>query len=496
MSENISFFPTSPPADMPKKSVLGQYMTPPSIAAFMASLFRTPMSEHIRFLDAGAGKGALANAFLQACSANSVSRPVRIDLYEIDSAFIPELKLNIAEYSNIKNIQVNIFNYDFIEESSNRLCENHELYTHSMLNPPYRKLNSKSVHSKLLKNADLHSANLYTAFLSIAIRLTKDDGEIVSIIPRSFCNGLYHKKFREFLTKNCSIKHIHLFKSRTKTFNEYNILQENIIVLLQKNLKQEKVTISISTDGSFDDYKQEIVNFSEIIHPDDLNKFIRIPIAGSIRTPLDVKTSLHDLSIEVSTGPVVDFRALDFLHHMPEEGDAPLVYPGHLNGATEWPKAAFKKPNAIKLCPQTTTMLYPSGFYVAIRRMSSKEEKRRIVAHLINPDDFYGYSHLGFENHLNVIHCKKKGLEEFLARGIVGYLNSSYVNSLFHCFNGHTQVNATDLRSIKYPSRNILTRLGKWMKSKAEVVPIVQTGNSGFLACLFPYQAAFNNPCS
>jgi hypothetical protein len=30
----------------------------------------------------------------------------------------------------------------------------------------------------------------------------------------------------------------------------------------------------------------------------------------------------------------------------------------------------------------------------------------------------------------------------------------------------------------------------------AEVVPIVRTGNSGFLACLFPYQAAFSNPCS
>ena len=27
-----------------------------------------------------------------------------------------------------------------------------------------------------------------------------------------------------------------------------------------------------------------------------------------------------------------------------------------------------------------------------------------------------------------------------------------------------------------------------------EVVPIVRTGNSGFLACLFPHQAAFNNP--
>jgi hypothetical protein len=34
------------------------------------------------------------------------------------------------------------------------------------------------------------------------------------------------------------------------------------------------------------------------------------------------------------------------------------------------------------------------------------------------------------------------------------------------------------------------------VQEEREVVPIVQTGNSGFLACLFPYQAAFNNPCS
>ncbi len=29
-------------------------------------------------------------------------------------------------------------------------------------------------------------------------------------------------------------------------------------------------------------------------------------------------------------------------------------------------------------------------------------------------------------------------------------------------FNGHTQVNATDLKLMKYPSREVLTQLGEW----------------------------------
>jgi len=44
------------------------------------------------------------------------------------------------------------------------------------------------------------------------------------------------------------------------------------------------------------------------------------------------------------------------------------------------------------------------------------------------------------------------------------YLNSTAVDSLFRTFNGHTQVNATDLRSIKYPSRECLEEIGAWAK--------------------------------
>ncbi|MGB5973252.1 MAG: hypothetical protein WBG38_08030, partial [Nodosilinea sp.] len=40
--------------------------------------------------------------------------------------------------------------------------------------------------------------------------------------------------------------------------------------------------------------------------------------------------------------------------------------------------------------------------------------------------------------------------------------NTTAVDEHFRRFNGHTQVNATDLRLIKYPSRDTLIALGEW----------------------------------
>jgi len=140
-----------------------------------------------------------------------------------------------------------------------------------------------------------------------------------------------------------------------------------------------------------------------------------------------------------------------------------LLYPGHFNGQTiDWPKPGFKKPNAIMRNAKTEKWLYPNGFYCIVRRFSSKEEKRRIVASVVYPDSFPDTELLGFENHLNVFHEGKKGLPKSLAYGLATYLNTTAVDENFRCFNGHTQVNATDLRRIKYPSREALIAIGEW----------------------------------
>jgi hypothetical protein len=88
---------------------------------------------------------------------------------------------------------------------------------------------------------------------------------------------------------------------------------------------------------------------------------------------------------------------------------------------------------------------------------------------VIDPAAFKNAPVLGLENHLNVFHANKSGLQESLVRGLAVYLNSTVVDDHFRLFSGHTQVNATDLRQMKYPSRAILSSLGKWAKIKGEL---------------------------
>ncbi len=94
-----------------------------------------------------------------------------------------------------------------------------------------------------------------------------------------------------------------------------------------------------------------------------------------------------------------------------------------------------------------------------VRRFSAKEEPRRIVAAVLSPESLPATA-IGFENHLNVFHARRQGLPADLARDLAAYLNSSLVESWFRQFSGHTQVNATDLRALRYPALRDLVALG------------------------------------
>ena len=88
-----------------------------------------------------------------------------------------------------------------------------------------------------------------------------------------------------------------------------------------------------------------------------------------------------------------------------------------------------------------------------------------MVASMVTPDALPGATAIGFENHLNVFHRAKAGLEPELAWGLFAYLNCTAVDEHFRRFNGHTQVNATDLRALPYPSLEALGKLGRWAAS-------------------------------
>jgi hypothetical protein len=284
-------------------------------------------------------------------------------------------------------------------------------------------------------------------------------GEVVAIVPRSFCNGTYFRPFREYLLSETAITHIHVFTSRSRTFQDDAVLQENIIVRLVRGGMQSDVTISESHDASLADYRQRTVHFDEIVNSEDHQRFIHVPTVDLETSPDIFGYLLGELDIEVSTGPVVDFRVRESWLSDPSPNCAPLLYTHHLRaGRLEWPRK-HKKPNALEINEQTKRWLMPAGSYCLTKRFSAKEERRRLVAYFLDTSAL-PYELVGFENHLNVFHSKKTCLPINLARGLSLFLNSSMVEERFRAFSGHTQVNATDLRVMRYPSRNALLALG------------------------------------
>ena len=452
-----------------RKSQLGQFMTPPSVAEFMVSLFETAPHSAIRLLDAGAGQGALTAAFIGLTQGNA---RIAATAFEFDDQIVPELCSNLAALRQFTNAHCQLIEGDFIEEAANHICLGKgACYTHAILNPPYKKIGNDSRHRALLRAAGLETVNLYTGFVGLALELLEPGGELVAIIPRSFCNGPYYQPFRRFILRRAAIRHIHLFDARNKAFKDDGVLQENIIIKLVRGAEQGSVTVSTSTDNSFADYAEKQHAFVRIVFPDDADAFIHIPTGDDeqLLERASFRHTLVDLGLTVSTGPVVDFRLRENLRADSEAGTVPLLYPGHFNGTgLQWPKPGFKKPNAIRDCMATRKWLYPNGFYAVVRRFSSKEERRRIVANVIDPARLPA-AMIGIENHLNVFHTKRQPISEDLAHGLAAYLNATAVDTYFRRFNGHTQVNATDLRAMRYPSRDTLIELGQWAKTRASV---------------------------
>mgnify|MGYP001571543379 CR=1 FL=1 len=474
--------------DPSRRSQLGQFMTPTAIADFMASLF-THWPKNVRLLDPGAGVGSLTESFTERFLASApTGASLDVHCYEIEALLQEYLLDHLREIETRCNSQNHPFtstihNRDFIAEASFEIGMGAPRFTHAILNPPYKKISTDSAHRKMLRQVGIETVNLYTAFLGLAVAMLEEGGEILAIVPRSFCNGPYYRPFRAFLLERATLTHIHVFESRTSAFKDDEVLQENIIVRLVRGAPQGAVMVSlsgprrgpqakdglvadsISHDQSFSDHTTREIPFAEIVKPGDTERFIHVPTELVVDFGPLFSHTLEDLELQVSTGPVVDFRLKEHWLAEPKGQCVPLLYTHHFRGGQfTWPME-HKKPNALCLNDDTRKWLMPRGCYVLTKRFSAKEERRRVVAYVIEPKQLE-HEHYGFENHLNVFHHNKQGLPADLARGLGLFLNSTIVDRYFRNFSGHTQVNATDLRSMRYPSKMTLMRFGKWARAQ------------------------------
>jgi adenine-specific DNA-methyltransferase len=429
-----------------------------------------PRTGTLRVLDPGAGAGSLTAALIARILREAPGLEVDVVAVEVDPTAVAHLRLTLADCAEVAvsagtKLTTTVLQADIVAEatgldrSSGRLASPFDL---TIMNPPYRKLGAQSTERHALLSEGVDCPNLYAAFLAIGVQALKPAGQIVAITPRSFANGPYFGAFRKFFLEHTALNRVHVFESRSVVFADSDVLQENVIFCATKAGDRDQVTLSASR-GHVDEVSFRTVAYADIVKPGDPNQFIHIPASEADADTTDMFAALSyglpELDIQVSTGRVVDFRAREYLLDEPATGAVPLIYPGNLrDGRVRWP-LSVRKPQGLVTCPDTYKLLLPNERYVIVKRFSAKEERRRVVAAIYDPEDINADA-VGFENHLNVFHRRGGGLPPFIATGLCLWLNSTVVDQFFRTFSGHTQVNATDLRSMRYPSTDQLSSLG------------------------------------
>jgi adenine-specific DNA-methyltransferase len=454
------------------RKILGQFFTGFVVSDYMASLVIKPKSKTIRILDAGAGTGILAASTALHCLSMGC-KAVHAVLYELDSEAFASLKQTLNIVQCLFSEQLGTFTYeicceDFIIARLDK-DKTTQPFDISVINPPYFKYSAKdSPYARAVADLYHGDPNIYASFMAVVMACMKAGGQMVTITPRSFTNGLYFKGFREYLLTESALSLIHIFKHRDKVFNNDNstVLQENIICYFVKGSNIDTITVrSSDCDVSINNAEEKQYSVHLIIDPSNDQRLIRIPesvYAASILKQAEIlKTTFEGAGYFISTGRVVEHRARQYItEDTSSENIVPLYRPHNVTPLTATWIGNHKKDVAFKLNENHGKYTMKNGNYVLLKRFSSKDEKRRLVAsvHLAN---MHNCELIGFGNKTNYIGVLGGELSNIEAYGLATIFNSSFMDNYFRCISGNTQVNATEIRVMKFPSRDQVKEIGE-----------------------------------
>ncbi|MCK0114928.1 Eco57I restriction-modification methylase domain-containing protein [Gelidibacter sp. F63206] len=453
------------------KKEKGQFFTPTVISDFMGDIASEPNSKDISILDPGCGTAILTCSLIEKLIEFDLNS-IQLVAYETDIALFPYTEQSLQHLKKwIREKGVN-FSYtlltsDFIEDMAKSM-ENHiETFDYIISNPPYFKLAKDDKRVKLLQHLVKGQPNIYSFFLAVSVNLLKKEGELIYIVPRSFASGQYFNSFRDYFFNNLNLNFIHLFKSRSETFDRDSVLQETLIL---KGSRDSNTEVIVSTSEGLKDIQQSLQKTFDLNDLIDLNskaKILHLPTTEYEENVIHLFKSwnnkLIDFGIQISTGPVVSFRSRAFLFESHQNSTvflAPLYWLHNITKMkVEWPIFTPNKSQYINKTEVSRKMLVANKNYVLLRRFSSKDDKSRLVASpyfsRFNDNDF-----IGIENKLNYIYRLDGELQEDEAVGISAILNSKVFDTYFRTFNGNVNVSATEIRLMPFPTIEVIREVG------------------------------------
>ena len=424
----------------------------------------------------------LSAAVCEKLSTESSKRHVYFELWEADPTLGAVLKGTMDCCKRFLESKGHRLDYvirieDFILANTQRSLFNagpSQRFDLAILNPPYYKLRKDSLHAREMEHVVHGQPNIYSLFMAVAADLLVADGRFVAITPRSYFNGPYFKRFRKWFFDRMTVRQIHVFDSRNDAFRDDAVLQENVVLLAERESAPREVILTSSEGRELTELSQCTIPYQRVIADSAGDHVVRVTtnkVDHDLIEAIDrLPDRLRSFDFEISTGPVVTFRATEFLRQHRSRDTAPLLWMHNVRPfLTQFPEKNGKPPH-IAVSANSKRLLVPAKRYVLLKRFTAKEEKRRLVAGIVEPDDSYS-DWVGLENHLNYVYRKCADLTKPEAWGLAAYFNSSFVDRYFRAVSGNTQVNASEIRALPLPDRKTISRIGQDVEKERDSSP-------------------------
>jgi adenine-specific DNA-methyltransferase len=486
--------------DEAHRKARGHYLTPPAIADFMGRLCLDGTRSTVRLLDPAAGAGTLAAAACEALASLEKS-PARIELvaYEVDAGLLPVLEASfahLADWLMARGIElsVRLEHRDFLLTNAGALEGGLFPYEDSfdavICNPPYFKLPKSDPRAQACLAVVHGQPNVYGLFMAIGAALLREGGRFVYITPRSFTSGPYFQRFRQWFFDHIRPTELHVFESRTEASDE--VLQETVITAGDRATAWQcgngsSVRLSVSAGAAdIGQRKSRDLPTTDVLRGDCAHRMLYLPACQEhdrVRELVGNWTAtLHTYGWEVSTGPIVAFRAKALLRERGSDKAAPLLWLQHVQPMrVVWPLDT-RKLQFVEDGPASDHLLLPNRNYVVLRRFSAKEEKRRLTAAPYLAGQFPVRGRIGLENHLNYVHRPDgRQLSPDEVYGLAALLNSRLMDTWFRIGSGNTQVSATELRAMPLPDIEIIRRIGKRARRGGEEIDAIVQAKLGYV---------------
>ena len=458
----------------------GQFFTPLAISQFMGRLATPSEKDSVSVLDPGCGLAILSCALIEHLVEDSKLETIALTLYETDKNVVPLTGIVLSylqEWCKKQGIRMNyqLNESDFVLDKCEYLDSDDsifgamnvgERFDYIISNPPYFKLAKDDVHTRSCASIVDGQTNIYALFMAICTKLLENDGQMIFITPRSFASGRYFQSFRDFLFRHVHIDLIHLFNTRKDTFSKDEVLQELVIMRMHPAGDVKNIIVSFSQGiRDLDQPHQKEYPAADIVDVDSVEKVVYLPVDSRDEAILSMFRSwdgnMEKYGIKISTGPVVAFRAHDFIVSEPGKDTVPLYWLHNVvKMLCDHPVQKKDKGQYIKVTSETKTALLPNKNYVLLRRFSSKDDSSRLVA-----APYFGnmslYEAVGIECNLRYMYRPKGHLRRDEVMGLTALLDSEMFDAYFRTFNGNINVSATELRMMPLPPIETIREIGR-----------------------------------